>query len=121
MASVMRHRTLLAQASPSDHNAAPSNTTSFKRNCPGRAESAGNPPRLGSHPGVESKKERVVKNMSTAPALPTTDALADQGRRPIKIAIATSTTPKTFENARTVRKAYIQLINGLRATRGSIP
>ena len=68
--------------------------------------------------GVESKKERVVKNMSTAPALPTTDALADKGRRPIKIAIATSTTPKAFENARTVRKAYIQLINGLRATRG---
>jgi hypothetical protein len=38
----------------------------------------------GSHPGVENKKESVVRNMSTAPALPSADALADQGRRPIK-------------------------------------
>jgi hypothetical protein len=32
--------------SPSDHMAAPSKTTSFSRNCPGIAESAGKPPRL---------------------------------------------------------------------------
>src|SRR5712671_6477144 len=114
-------RTLLVQASPNDHIAAPSNTTSFNRNCPGRAESEGNPPRLGSHPGVESKKESVVRNMSTAPPLPSADALVDQCRRPIKIAIATSTTPSARENARSVRKPYIQPINGLFATRGCIP
>jgi hypothetical protein len=33
------------------------------------AESDGNPPRLGSHPGVENKNDSVVRNMITAPAL----------------------------------------------------
>src|ERR1700745_1838172 len=61
---------LLVQASPNDHMAAPSKTTSFKRNCPGRAESEGNPPRLGSHPGVENKKESVLRNMRTPTPIP---------------------------------------------------
>src|SRR5213593_2986304 len=74
-------------ASPSDHIAAPSRTTSFIKNCPTAPESAGKPPRLGSHPGVENKNESVVRNIRTATALPIADAFADQCRRPIKIAI----------------------------------
>src|SRR5882762_1679936 len=79
--------------SPSDHIAAPSNTTSLSRNCPGNAERAGKPPRLGSHPGVENKNESVVRNITTARALPTVDVFGDHGRRAIKMAMATSTTP----------------------------
>src|SRR5260370_19947935 len=67
--------------SPSDHIAAPSNTTPLSRNCPGNAESAGKPPRLSSHPGVENKNESVVRNISTDPALPIADAFRDHGRR----------------------------------------
>src|SRR5258707_611609 len=107
--------------SPSDHIAAPSNTRSFSRNCPGIAESAGNPPRLGSHPGVENKNESVVRNIATARALPTADAFGDQGRRAINNAMATSTTPNPSENCRTLRKWYIHPINGLCATSGWIP
>jgi hypothetical protein len=90
--------------SPSDHMAAPSKTTSFSRNCPGIAESAGKPPRLGSHPGVENIKESVVRNISIARALPSADAFGDQDRRAIKMAMATSTTPSPSENCRTVKK-----------------
>src|SRR5262249_48120362 len=39
----------------------------------------------------------------------------------LKIAIVTSTTPSKFENVCTLRKLYIQLINGLCVTKGSIP
>ena len=59
-----------AKASPKDHVAALSRTTSFIRNRPTDPESAGKPPRLGSHPGVENKNESVVRNVSTAPELP---------------------------------------------------
>jgi hypothetical protein len=116
-----RSTRLLVHASPNDQSAAPSNTTSFNRNCPGSAESDGNPPRLGSHPGVENKNDSVVRNMITAPALPSADAFADQCRSPIKIAIATSTTPSKSENVCTLRNPYNQLIKGLFATMGSIP
>src|SRR5262249_40410565 len=75
-------------ASPSDHNAAPSRTTSFIKNCPTAPERAGTPPRLGSHPGVENN---VVTNIRTATALPIVHALADQCRRLIKLAIHNST------------------------------
>src|SRR5262249_45765626 len=78
-------------ASPSDHNAAPSRTTSFIKNCPTAPERAGNPPRFGSHPGVENKNESVVRNIRTATALPIVHALADQCRRLIKLAIHNST------------------------------
>src|SRR5215471_20187726 len=78
-------------ASPSDHNAAPSRTTSFIKNCPTAPERAGNPPRRGSHPGVENKNESVVRNIRTATALPIVHALADQCRRLIKHAIHNST------------------------------
>ena len=41
------------------------------RNCPGTAERAGKPPRLGSQtPGVVTRKLRVVRNIPTAKALP---------------------------------------------------
>src|SRR5258708_39926465 len=107
--------------SPSDHIAAPSNTTSLSRNCPGIAESAGNPPRLGSHPGLENKNESVVRNITTARTLPTADAFGDQGRRAINNAMATSTTPNPSENCRTLRKGSIPPINGLCPTSGSLP
>src|ERR1700761_1574307 len=86
---------------PSDHIAAPSNTTSLSRNWAGNAERAGKPPRLGSQPGVENKNESVVRNITTAKALPTVDVLGDHGRRAIKMAMATSTPPNPAENCRT--------------------
>lgn len=120
--SLGRHRTLLAQASTQRPEGGPEQDHVFQKELPGQGRQRGKPPRLGSHPGVETKKDRVVRNMSTAPALPKPEAFADQGRRPIKIAIATSTTPSALENARTVRKPYYsQPINGLCATRGCIP
>jgi hypothetical protein len=64
-----------AMASPNDHNAAPSRTTSLIKNSPTSPESAGKPPRLGSQPGVENKNESVVRNISTAPTLPIAHAL----------------------------------------------
>src|SRR5258708_1626582 len=79
------------------------------------------PPRLGSHPGVENKNESVVRNITTARALPTVDVFGDHGRRAIKMAMATSTTPNPAENCRTLRKWYIHPINGLCATSGWIP
>src|SRR5260370_9725651 len=66
--------------SPSDHIAAPSNTTSLRRNCQGIAESAGNPPKLGSHPGCENINESVVRNITTARTLPTADPSDTQRR-----------------------------------------
>ncbi len=48
---------------------------SFNRNPPTAPESAGKPPRLGSHPGVENKNVKVVKNVSTATALPKAPSL----------------------------------------------
>src|SRR6266446_6814429 len=104
------------KASPSDHIAAPSRTTSFSRNCPTAPERAGKPPRLGSHPGVENKNESVVRNISTATALPIAHAFRDQGRRAINIAIEISTTPNAAANCRTVHTRYIQPNNGLCAT-----
>src|SRR5229473_923059 len=89
------------KASPRDHIAPPSSTTSFNRNCPGSAESAGKPSRLGSHPGVENKNESVVRNISTAMALPMAHAFGDQARRAINIAMPISTTPSPAENCRT--------------------
>ena len=67
-------------ASPSDHTAAPSSTTSFSRNCPGTTDSAGKPPRLGSQPGVEKRKLSVVRNIITAIPLPTAAIREDTGR-----------------------------------------
>lgn len=115
------HRIRLAQASPNDHIAAPSNTTSLIKNCPTDAESAGNPPRVGSHPGVENRKESVVRNISIAAALPKADALADQCRSPIRIAVQISKTPSPIEKLRIDKKSYTQLMNGLFATRDDIP
>src|SRR6266852_4350984 len=86
------------KASPNDHIAAPSKTTSFSRNCPTAPERAGKPPRLGSHPGVENKNESVVTNMSTATALPIAQAFRDQGRRAINIAMEISTIPNPAAN-----------------------
>jgi hypothetical protein len=109
------------KASPSDHIAAPSRTTSFIKNWPTAPERAGKPPRLGSHPGVENKNESVVRNISTATALPIAAAFRDQGRRAIKMAMEISTTPNPVANCRRVHMRYIQANNGLCATSGSMP
>src|SRR5258708_39418888 len=98
--------------SPSDHIAAPSNTRSFSRNCPGRAESAGNPPRLGSHPGVENKNVRVVRNIPVARAPPAAQSHADTGREAISTAVRISTAPSRFDMPRTLRTSYIQAMSG---------
>src|SRR5260370_13696483 len=58
------------KASPNDHIAAPSKTTSFSRNCPTAPERAGKPPTLGSPPGVENKNQSVVRNITTPTPLP---------------------------------------------------
>jgi len=64
-------RWLAFQVSPSVQSAIPSRAKSLMRNCPGTAERAGKPPRLGSQtPGVVTTKLRVVRNIPTARALP---------------------------------------------------
>ncbi len=105
-------------ASPQVQMAAPSRTTSLIKNCPTEEESAGKPPRLGSHPGAENRNERVVRNMNTAAALPTADARGNHGRRAINAAMAIYNMPSPVENSRTDRMLYIQPIKGLLATRG---
>src|SRR5207245_134729 len=94
-------------ASPSDHTAAPSSTTSFSRNCPGTTESAGKPPRLASQPGVEKRKLSVVRNIITAIALPTAAIRGDTGRSAIIAATAISTVPRsvsgTLKSSESVR------------------
>jgi hypothetical protein len=62
-----------ASASPAVHRATPSSTMSLSTNCPGIAERAGNPPALGSQPGVVIRKVRVVRNMPAANPLPVAD------------------------------------------------
>ena len=57
-----------ASESLSDQIDAPSNTISFNKNCPETTAKAGNPPKLGSQPGDENKKLRVVKT-SVSPAI----------------------------------------------------
>ena len=79
---------------PSDQIDAPSNTISFSKNCPGTTAKAGNPPKLGSQPGVENKKLRVVKNISIASMLPIADIRRGSQCIPIITAMAISTTPE---------------------------
>src|SRR5207253_858884 len=88
-------------ASPSDHTAAPSSTTSFRRNWPGTTDSAGKPPRLDSQPGVERRKLSVVRNIMTAIALPTAAIRGDAGRSAIITATAISTVPSWLERLHT--------------------
>src|SRR5437667_10752624 len=76
------HGRMAFSASPSDHTAAPSSTTSFSRNCPGTTDRLGKPPRLGSHPGVENRKLSVVRNIITAMPLPRAATRAETGRNP---------------------------------------
>src|SRR5207244_9690764 len=49
------------RASPMLQRAEPSSTTSLSRNCPGTIDSAGNPPRLPSQPGVVNRKLTVPR------------------------------------------------------------
>ena len=90
-------------ASPSDHTAGPSSTMSFRRNWPGIPESAGNPPVVGSQPGVDRMKLRVVRNIGTASALPTAAIAANTGRSAIMIAMAISKVPRRSENLWTLK------------------
>ena len=53
-----------ASDSPNNQMEAPSNTISFNKNCPGTTAKAGNPPKLGSQPGVENRKLSVVRNIT---------------------------------------------------------
>src|SRR5262245_60321031 len=95
---------LTCQASPSDQSEIPSRARSLMRNCPGTADRAGKPPRLGSQtPGVVTRKLRVVRSIPTARALPRAEARGANGRAAMRSAIATSTTPSTVEKPRTLR------------------
>src|SRR6516162_6600702 len=94
---------LACHASPSDQSEIPSRARSLMRNCPGSADRAGKPPRLGSQtPGVVTRKLRVVRNITTARALPRAEARGENGRRAMSSAMATSTTPSTAEKPRTL-------------------
>ena len=53
--------------------------------------------------GVDTRKLSVVRNITTAAPLPTAATAADSGRRAIVRAMASSTTPKTLENAWTLK------------------
>src|SRR5436190_20768304 len=117
MEDVRGHQVLAAlSASFSDHPAAPGRTTSFGRNCPGRTDRLGKPPRLGSHPGVENRKLSVVRNIITAMPLPRAATRAETGRNPIMAAIAISTLPRRFENPWTLKTRYVYPMSGLLAT-----
>lgn len=63
--------------SPRDHTEPPNSTMSLSRNCPGIADSAGKPFKVGSHPGVVSRKERVVAKSPIAGTLPAADAMGE--------------------------------------------
>src|ERR687892_485703 len=99
------------------HTDAPKSTISLSRNWPGIADKAGKP-RLGSHPGVEKRKESVVAKSPIARTLPMADALGDTDCRAISIAVPISMKPSMVENERTLRKSYIQPTSGLWATSG---
>src|SRR5258708_759261 len=93
---------------------------SFKRNCPGTTESAGNPI-VECQPGVESRKVSVVTNIPAARKPPTAAIRGDAGLKAIIRPRAISTTPKAAEKARTLITEYVQLSKGLLATNGWIP
>src|SRR5262249_31838075 len=94
---------LAFQASPSVQREIPSRARSLMRNCPGSADSAGKPPRLGSQtPGVVMRKLRVVRNIPTARALPRAEARGQNARAAMSMATATSATPSRAEKPRTL-------------------
>ena len=62
-------------------------------------ESAGKPPRLGSHPGVVNRKVSVVRNVPTASPLPMAEPSGQTGRSAMSSPVAISTTPRSEENA----------------------
>src|SRR5258708_38085760 len=98
--------------SPSDQTAAPNRTISLSRNCPGIPERAGKPS-VGSHPGVEMRKESVVANSPIARTLPIADALGETERRLMSTAVAFSLEPNIVGNDRTLRIPDIQAESGL--------
>src|SRR6266436_6275580 len=50
-------------------------------------------------PGVENRKLIVSRNVTTAPKLPTNDALGENGRAVIRRAVAISIKPITFRDS----------------------
>src|SRR4051794_26319170 len=113
---------LTCQDSPSVQSEIPSRARSLMRNCPGTADRAGKPPRLGSQTlGVVTRKLRVVRNIPTARALPRAETRGEIGRAAMSSAMATSTTPSMAEKLGTLMSPYTQLISGLLATNGRIP
>ena len=85
------------------------------------ADRAGNPPRLGSQPGVVTRKLSVVRNMPDARALPTAEPIGHTGRSAMSKPMAISTTPSSVENRPTLTSRYTQPISGLFATNGWMP
>src|SRR5260370_14284087 len=82
-------RTRAFQDSPSDQSAMPSRARSLMRNCPGSADKAGKPPRLGSHtPGAVNQKLNVLRNIPTARALPMAEICRASGPAAMRIAMA---------------------------------
>ena len=118
---ISRREPAASRASPAVNSDAPSSTRSLSRNCPGNADKAGNPPRLGSQPGVVNRKLSVVRNMTEARALPTAEPIAQTGRAAMSKAMAISTAPSNAENAPTLTSRYTQPIRGLFATSGLMP
>src|SRR5262245_30477688 len=91
------------QSSANNHTAAPNNTKSLARNCPGTTDSAGKPPAdVSQTPGVVNRKLKVVRNMPTAAKLPASAARPDNGRAAMRRATAISTPPSTAEKPRTL-------------------
>jgi hypothetical protein len=66
------------------------------------ADRAGKPPRLGSHPGVVTRKLSVVRNIPAASPLPTAEPIGHTGRSAMSTPIAISTTPSSEENPPTL-------------------
>src|SRR5215469_14490992 len=105
--------------SPSVHSEAPASTRSLSRNWPGSTDSTGNPLAAAAvTPGVVNRKLSVLKNSSTASALPGTEIRGASGRSAMSSAAMISAVPSTAANVRTLKMWYTQLSSGLWATSG---
>jgi hypothetical protein len=80
-----------------------------------------NPPAglpVASAPGVETRKDRVVKNIPLATRPPTAASLGEKRRAAMASPVQISTTPMTAEVVPTLNSRYIQDISGELATKG---
>lgn len=95
---------------------------SFKRNCPGSAEIAGNPPAMGSKtPGVVTKKLSVIKKVQHDIAAPIAEATGTNAPSKSIVAVESSMTPITSLAPCMPNAVFIQDMKGLLAIKPMFP